>query len=206
MDVEVRKKTIKIMKSKKVFREEISKRMSAANKEKVWKAAHKRLYKMYIEHRNLPKGVSMHTDSFIFPAAAIYLSMKEIDPDVAYDVMKKVMAERSDDMGKMLAKCCKLPGFKMFFLRMWDPMSHKMFGEASGFKNVFYPTEKGCFRMDITQCPYNKYLTEQGCPELNILFCENDVHSYGSLPGLKFSRTKTIGAGDELCDFKMELL
>lgn len=148
----------------------------------------------------------MHTDSFIFPAAAIYLSMKEIDPDVAYDVMKKVMAERSDDMGKMLAKCCKLPGFKTFFLRMWDPMSHKMFGEASGFKNVFYPTEKGCFRMDITQCPYNKYLTEQGCPELNILFCENDVHSYGSLPGLKFSRTKTIGAGDELCDFKMELL
>jgi len=194
------------MKSKKVFREEISKRMSAANKEKVWKAAHKRLYKMYIEHRDLPKGVSMHTDSFIFPAAAIYLSMKEIDPDVAYDVMKKVMAERSDNMGKMLAKCCKLPGFKTFFLRMWDPMSHKMFGEASGFKNVFYPTEKGCFRMDITQCPYNKYLTEQGCPELNILFCENDVHSYGSLPGLKFSRTKTIGAGDELCDFKMELL
>ena len=206
MDVEVRKKTIKIMKSKKVFREEISKRMSAANKEKVWKAAHKRLYKMYIEHIDLPKGVSMHTDSFIFPAAAIYLSMKEIDPDVAYDVMKKVMAERSDNMGKMLAKCCKLPGFKTFFLRMWDPMSHKMFGEASGFKNVFYPTEKGCFRMDITQCPYNKYLTEQGCPELNILFCENDVHSYGSLPGLKFSRTKTIGAGDELCDFKMELL
>jgi len=206
MDVEVRKKTIKIMKSKKVFREEISKRMSAANKEKVWKAAHKRLYKMYIEHRDLPKGVSMHTDSFIFPAAAIYLSMKEIDPDVAYDVMKKVMAERSDNMGKMLAKCCKLPGFKTFFLRMWDPMSHKMFGEASVFKNVFYPTEKGCFRMDITQCPYNKYLTEQGCPELNILFCENDVHSYGSLPGLKFSRTKTIGAGDELCDFKMELL
>ena len=71
MDVGVRKKTIKIMKSKKVFREEISKRMSAANKEKVWKAAHKRLYKMYIEHRDLPKGVSMHTDSFIFPAAAI---------------------------------------------------------------------------------------------------------------------------------------
>ncbi|MBQ7586413.1 MAG: L-2-amino-thiazoline-4-carboxylic acid hydrolase [Lachnospiraceae bacterium] len=50
------------------------------------------------------------------------------------------------------------------------------------------------------------YLTEQGCPELNILFCENDVHSYGNLPGLKFTRTRTIGAGDDLCDFKMELM
>jgi hypothetical protein len=60
--------------------------------------------------------------------------------------------------------------------------------------------------MDITQCPYNKYLTELGCPELNVLFCENDVHSYGNLPGLKFTRTKTIGAGDDLCDFKMEIV
>ena len=85
-------------------------------------------------------------------------------------------------------------------------MSHKMFGETSGFKNVFYPKEKGCFRMDITQCPYNKYLTEQGCPELNVLFCENDVYTYGNLPGLKFTRTKTIGAGDDLCDFKMEIM
>ncbi|MBP3819472.1 MAG: L-2-amino-thiazoline-4-carboxylic acid hydrolase [Butyrivibrio sp.] len=39
-----------------------------------------------------------------------------------------------------------------------------------------------------------------------MLFCENDVYSYGNLPGLKFSRTKTIGAGDDLCDFKMELM
>ena len=206
MDAGVKKKTVKILKSKKVFKEEIDKRMPAADSEKVWKEAHKRLYKMYMEHRDLPKGVSMHTDSFIFPAAAIYLAMKEIDSDVAYDVMKKVMAERSENMGKTLAKCCKIPGFKTFFLRMWDTMSHKMFGETAGFKNVFYPREQGCFRMDITQCPYNKYLTEQGCPELNILFCENDVHSYGNLPGLKFSRTKTIGAGNELCNFKMELL
>lgn len=60
------------------------------------------------------------------------------------------------------------------------------------------------FRMDITGCPYHKYLTELGCPEINILFCENDVYTYGNLPGMKFIRTKTIGAGDELCDFCME--
>ena len=161
---------------------------------------------MYAEHQDLPKGVAIHTDGFIFPAASIYLAMKEVDPDMAYDVMKKIMAEKSTKTGQKIARCCRIPGFKKFFLKMWDSLSHKMFGETAGFKNVFYPKEKECFRMDIIQCPYNKYLTEQGCPELNILFCENDVHSYGNLPGLKFSRTKTIGAGDELCDFKMELV
>ncbi len=202
----LKKKTIKTMKRKKAFKNEIVTRLSLPEFEMIWRDAHKRLYRMYADHQDLSKGVAMHTDGFIFPAAAIYLAMKEVDPDMAYDVMKKIMAEKSTKTGQTIAKWCRIPGFRKFFLAMWDSGSHKMFGETAGFKNVFYPKEKGCFRMDIIQCPYNIYLTEQGCPELNILFCENDVHSYGNLPGLKFSRTKTIGAGDELCDFKMELV
>ena len=203
---ELNKKACKVMKSKKLFKTEIAKRFAPSETEKIWADAENRLFELYASHTDLPKGVSAHTDSFIFPAAAIYLAMKEADSEIAYDIMKTKMAEKSDKMGQMIAKCCRLPGFKKFFLSMWDTMSHKMFGESAGFKNVFYPKEKDCFRMDITQCPYHTYLTEAGCPELNILFCENDVHSYGNLPGLKFTRTKTIGAGDELCDFKMELL
>ena len=203
---ELKKKTIKTLKGKGAFKKEISSRFSQTECDKIWRDAHKRLYKIYADHPDLPKGVAVHTDSFIFPAAAIYLAMKEINPDIAMDVMRKVMAEKSGKTGDMIAKFCRLPGFRIFFLGMWDSMSHKMFGEASGFKNVFYPKEKKCFRMDIIQCPYNKYLTEQGCPELNVLFCENDVHTYGNLPGMKFTRTQTIGAGDKLCDFKMEIL
>ena len=203
---ELNKKARKVMKSKKLFKTEIAKRFAPSETEKIWVDAENRLFELYASHTDLPKGVSAHTDSFIFPAAAIYLAMKEADSEIAYDIMKTKMAEKSDKMGQMIAKCCRFPGFKKFFLNMWDSMSHKMFGESAGFKNVFYPKEKDCFRMDITQCPYHTYLTEAGCPELNILFCENDVHSYGNLPGLKFTRTKTIGTGDELCDFKMELL
>ncbi len=194
---ELNKKTCKVLKSKESFKAEMAKRFSSSDIEKIWADAEKRLFDMYAGHTDLPKGVSAHTDNFIFP---------EIDKDAAYEIMKKVMAEKSDKFGKTLAKWCHIPGFKKFFLNMWDSISRKSFGETAGFKNVFYPKEKGSFRMDITQCPYHKYLTEAGCPELNILFCENDIHSYGNLPGLKFTRTKTIGAGDELCDFKMELV
>ena len=85
-------------------------------------------------------------------------------------------------------------------------MSHKNFGPTAGFCNVFYPKEKNRFKMDITACPYHKYLTELGCPEINILFCDNDVYTYGNLPGMKFTRTQTIGGDGELCDFCMEIL
>ena len=56
----------------------------------------------------------MQTDGFIFPAAAIYLAMKEVDSDMAFDVMKKIMAEKSKKTGQSIAKCCKIPGFKKF--------------------------------------------------------------------------------------------
>lgn len=195
----------KTMKSKAFIKEEIYRRFPSDVADRVWEQAHKRLAKMYREHQDLPKGVATHTDSFIFPAAAIYLSLKKVDPKQAYDIMKVTMKEKSSKTGRSLGKMTAIPGFKSFFVKMWDTMSHKMFGETAGFKNVFYPCAKGTFKMDITQCPYNKYLTELGCPEINVLFCDNDVYTYGNLPGLKFTRTKTIGAGDELCDFKMEI-
>ncbi len=196
----------KTLMGKKFIKQEIDKRLSPALSKKVWDNARIRLEQFYGSYKDLPKKVATHTDGFIFPAAAIYLALKKYAPDEAYDIMKTTMREKSKRSGESLAKMARIPGFTGFFLSLWPPVSRKMFGEASGFKNVFYPTPKGCFRMDITQCPYHKYLTELGCPELNVLFCDNDVYSYGNIPGLKFTRTKTIGAGDELCDFKMELV
>ena len=67
----------------------------------------------------------------------------------------------------------KNPGMAGLFVRMWDPVSRRMFGESCGFKNVFYPKEKNAYRMDIVECPYNRYFTELGCTELTKIFCEN---------------------------------
>lgn len=202
----IKKKVLKTMKGKGFLKGKIAERVSESELEEIWKDAHKRLAKMYADHMDLPDGVKTHTDGFIFPAAAVYLSLKKVKPDIAYDIMKTAMAEKSQEEGRKFAKYMKIPGFAKFFLGMWDPISHKMFGESSGFKNVFYPKEKNCYKMDIIECPYHKYLSEQGCPELNILFCDNDVYMYGNLPKLKFTRTQTIGAGGELCDFKMEFV
>ena len=54
---------------------------------------------------------------------------------------------------------------------MWGPISKKMFGPDAGFGNVFYPKEKGAYRMDITKCPYNSYFTELGSgTDKNLLY------------------------------------
>jgi len=95
----------------------------------------------------------------------------------------------------------RVPGMRSLFVRVWDPLTRKIFGSSCGFKNTFYPKEKGAYRMDVTVCPYFRYFTELGCPELTKIFCENDERIYGNLPGIEFTRTGTLGKGAERCDF-----
>ena len=192
-----------IMKTKAFIKTEyIDKMLSSEQSRKLWNRATARLDKIMKQHAEIPKGVRMHTDNFIFPAAAIYLTAKEfMSREKAYAVMENAAIHNSAGAGRKLAKLMKLPFMRDLFIMIWNPMTKKMFGSKNGFKNRFYPKKKGEYRMDILVCPYCRYLTELGCPELIKMFCENDERVYGNLPGLKFERTSTLGKGADCCDF-----
>lgn len=176
----------KIMKSKSFIKAEMDRQLTQKQSDFLWRKSTKRLDSILIRYQNLPKGVHTHTDRFIFPAAAIYLTAKEYVPaEKAYSIIENAAIRNTAAMGEKLAKMMKIPGMAGLFIKMWDPISRKMFGESCGFKNVFHPKEKGAYRMDIIACPYNRFFTELGCPELTKIFCENDERTYGNLPGLK---------------------
>ena len=129
---------------------------------------------------------------------------EELGDKAAFSVIENGAIKNCARIEKKLAKLMKIPGLPGLFIKMWDPMTRKIFGPGNGFTNVFYPKKKGEYRMDVTSCPYNRYFTELGCPELTKIFCENDERIYGNLPGLKFERTGTLGKGSKRCDFHMK--
>ena len=172
------------------------------NSDELWRKAEEKLGEIMKLYPDLPKGVHMHTDNYIFPSAAIYLTLKEVtSQEKAYAVIENAAIEHSTATGRKIAKMLKLPGMKSLFVKIWNPLTKKMFGPNSGFKNVFYPKKKGEYKMDVVACPYNKYFTELGCPELTKIFCANDNRCYGNLPGIEFKRSGTLGTGADRCDF-----
>lgn len=48
--------------------------------------------------------------------------------------------------------------------------------------------------------------TMYGCLELTRIFCTNDNRCYGSLPGIEFKRSGTLGTGANRCDFYLRKL
>lgn len=192
----------RIMKKKAHIKAEMDRAMPKAQSDELWRAATEKLDSILVRYAALPKGVHMHTDKRIFPSAAIYLTVKGVfGQREAYSIIENAAAQGCKGIAKKLAFLMRIPGMRGLFISMWDPLTRRIFGTNSGFQNVFYPKEKGAYRMDIIACPYCRYFTELGCPELTKIFCENDERVYGNLPGLEFRRTGTLGRGADRCDF-----
>ena len=197
-----RKTAEQIMKKKAVIRAEIEKRLPKEQADALWRQATQRLASIMARYADLPRGMRPHTDMRVFPSAAIYLTAKErLGEREAFGVIEGAAVELTAGLSKKLAGLMRLPGMRGLFIRIWDPMTRKIFGPENGFKNRFYPKVKGEYRMDILACPYCRYFTELGCPELTRIFCENDERMYGNLPGLAFERKGTLGKGADRCDF-----
>ncbi len=190
-----------LMKKKGVFKTEMDRIMSRDQSSIIWNESTKRLQAIMDHYGKLPSGIQSHTNS-IFPAAAIYLTVKEkYGSETAYRIIEDGAINGCAVIQPKLAKIMKLPGMPSLFVKIWDPMTKKKFGSSCGFRNKFYPKKKGEYKMDILECPYNRYLTELGCPELTKIYCDNDERIYGNIPGILFERQGTIGKGADHCDF-----
>ena len=191
-----------ILKAKQAVKEEMDRQFPQSLSDDLWNKAEIRLDGILKKYSTLSGGVRTHTDHYIFPAAAIYLTLcGATSRENAYAVIENEAIRNSTEVGRKLAKLMKFPGMKRFFVWVWNPMVKKLFGPDSGFRNVFYPKKKGEYRMDVIACPYCRYFTELGCPELTKIFCANDERCYGNLPGLEFKRNGTLGTGANRCDF-----
>lgn len=137
----------------------------------------------------------------IYPFVAIYRTLLEggLTQDEAMEHMFAIMETRTrQGMRKTYEKMGKLP----FFYTLFRFMFTKGLGGDSW--DVEWKSNTGkCFAYDITRCLWHDACTELGCPELCRIFCRNDELNFNDVSRhLYFERTKTLGNGDDCCDFR----
>ena len=195
-------KADRIWKSKSFIKKEMDRQLGIEKSDEIWKTARQRYDGYLKQYEALPEGVHLHTDNYIFPSAAIFLSAREkTDEETALSIVENSAKALTNKAGRMLAGILKVPGMKSLFVRIWKPLCDRMYGRNNGFENIYYSGGRDEFRMDIIACPFCRYFTELGCPQLTRIFCENDDRAYGNLPQIEFRRTSTLGKGADRCDF-----
>ena len=100
----------------------------------------------------------------------------------------------------------KIPGLYRLVPKLFFHTALKHCVPEAGFLTENRFLSKSEMHFDIIKCPYQDSCVRYGCPELVKGFCETDDICYGDMhPRLSWDRTKTLGRGDEVCDFKLRI-
>ena len=75
-------------------------------------------------------------------------------------------------------------------------------GNGRGFTVKAMDCGTDGFGFDVTECPFHRLFTANGCPELGPIFCHFDEVESADLPELMFQRRGTLCTGHSKCDFR----
>ena len=171
-------------------------------------AFEKRLSELRSEHAGASKERLRHLESQIIPGIAIYETLQTVMPkDEALNAVHGYVEERAYRLKKTFLRLMRIPGLYKKVPGIFAKQTPKFFGNSAGFEANETRTTGGVWRIDMTRCPYHDECVRYGCPELCRCFCDSDDITYDGLhPNLVWHRTKTLGRGDDHCDFCMKVM
>ena len=159
-----------------------------------------------LQHHDQNSKIRQHTFLKIYPAVSLYHSLQYngIPRSEAWDIVADYFYSTAQDYADSMKKMLTIPGLYKLMPLMWKIVTRSQFGTKAGFLYYFYNVGNRRVKFDMTQCTYCKYFKEEGCPELISIFCHmDDIQNEDLHPKLLWNRTKTMGNGDELCDFDL---
>jgi hypothetical protein len=151
------------------------------------------------------KMLNNHLLQSILPAVAFYRVLKANDynKNKILDSIRNSIFSADTPMAKYFQNMGKLPFFYSLF-RMMCKLSLTFVYGKSGWDMRWKINNSQEMAWDCYSCYYDKQFKRYDVPELTILFCQSDDFIYGSIPNIKWERSKTIGEGAEICDFKFK--
>lgn len=166
-----------------------------------------RLQALRAENADASKEKQRHLENQILPGIAAYETLQTVMPkEEALQTVHGYVEQKAWRMKKALLKLMRLPGLYRLVPGMFSRYTPKFFGVTAGFAATDIQTIGGVWRIDMTKCPYHDTCVRYGCPELCHCFCDSDDITYDGLhPRLYWHRTKTLGRGNDCCDFCLKL-
>lgn len=118
----------------------------------------------------------------------------------AFEAVRASVLADSEKQKIAFQKIGTLP-FGFLLMRLMTPLSLKTTFGPSGWDFTWKQNDRRALKWDCSRCFYADIFTQHKVSELTSIFCESDDVVYGSIPTIRWARTRTIGNGDDVCDF-----
>ena len=146
--------------------------------------------------------LARHLKKSILPAVAAYKTLLAAGKtqNQAFEAVRASVLADSEKQKIAFQKIGTLP-FGFFLMRLMTPLSLKTTFGPSGWDFTWKQNDRRALKWDCSRCFYADIFTQHKVSELTAIFCESDDVVYGSIPTIRWARTRTIGNGDDICDF-----
>jgi hypothetical protein len=152
-----------------------------------------------------------HLEQYILPGLALYqvLNKENNDREAVLSEVGSLLA-----LGSVFRAFNTLVKLHMFPLKLhMPPLPFALFQRGVRVSLLAYPHEgwsidqieqsDKSIAFTFHRCFYLDVFTAYGAPELTALLCRLDDLAYAALsPSIKWERTKTLGRGNDCCDFR----
>ena len=166
-----------------------------------WKEFSERFALLLAEHQDDNEVLKEESHHYILPAIAVYQTLQRFHqaPLSAFREMWLYGARKGAAFLQKKAEDDE-------FLRSWIPNVTPKICVAGAFVFEIIRLDERETEYHVKKCPYVDFCRAYGCSEIITVFCDSDDVSFGNIhPRLIWGRTKTIGRGDSVCDFKYTL-
>ena len=160
------------------------------------------------ENKDEPKAYHLHTRERIYPSIAVFDALlgEGIDRTEAADFVVGYYTWRAGSIARVVKALFKVPGLYRVVPRFFSAIAQKSFGPQAGFASEGAYLAKDEVRFNMVRCPYLDLCVRYGCPEIVRGFCDADDVCYADMhPRISWERTKTLGYGQDCCDFKVRI-
>jgi hypothetical protein len=181
----------------------LSKAMSEIASQGLREKAEKAYANLLIENDLSNKMLAKHLKQSILPTIAVYntLLCAGWPKEDAFQLIRRSVLDAARPMAKAFHAGGQLPFFFPLLRRMCSAAVRSEFGKP-GWRMEWKRNDRSAIEWDCHSCFYSDVLNRYGMPELISIFCESDDVVYGSIPGVRWARTQTIGNGGQFCDFR----
>lgn len=146
-----------------------------------------------------------HLEEGILPGLALYQILREDndDQDAVLAEIDRILAAMVERSGRrqLVQVMARLPE-PFAILRIANRWAMKLVYPPEGWRFEWVEDSDQCIAYDARECFYVDVLTAYGAPELVAHLCTVDDLLFGDLPGISWERTKTLGRGDDRCNFR----
>ncbi len=150
------------------------------------------------------KSLLFHQVYSIYPTIAAYRVMLEsgFEVEEALKLIEQRVIQSATGARTLFRTLSHLPHFTWIFGKMCTTGLKRNYRDGFDMRWI----EKSARRVEwhCHRCYYVDEFNHYGVGELATIYCRVDDYIYGDMHNLDWQRTKTIGSGADLCNFKFK--